>query len=174
MDLRKATNIWPSTNLEVNNETPTLDMGLVSQDYLPVSQNCRTPENEEIFAFQGDTLKTCSHNHSNAFLEGCCDLQSTGPCAPHDREQVKQRLYQSEHVEVKREPMNEVQMEPNSEIPQNLLEALGLDWDNEWYDNVADNTFMENGEMPQAIFASQEHTQETSGEFPIDVLSGVF
>ena len=50
LDLRKATNIWPSTNLEVNNETPTLDMGLVSQDYLPVSQNCRTPENEEISA----------------------------------------------------------------------------------------------------------------------------
>ena len=73
---------------EVNNETPNLDMGQVSQDYLPVHQNCRTPESEEIFAFHGDTLKKCSHNHSNIFLEGCSDMQCTDPCAPHDREQV--------------------------------------------------------------------------------------
>ena len=102
-------------------------------------------------------------------------MQSTDSCAPHDREQVKQRLYQSEHVEFKREPINKVQMEPISEVLQNLLEALGLDWDSEWYDNVAEpNTFIENGEMPKDIFASQEHTPETSEEFPIEVVSGVF
>ena len=66
-------------------------------------------------------------------------------------------------------------METISEVPQNLLEALGLDWDSEWYDYVAEpNTFIENGEMPQDIFASQEHTPETSEEFPIEVVSGVF
>ena len=82
---------------------------------------------------------------------------------------MKQQLYQSENVEVKREPI--------SENPQNLLEALALDWDNEskWYDNVTEtNMFMENGEMPQKIFATQEHNSETSEEFPIEVVSGFF
>ena len=88
LDLRKATNLSPSTNLEVNNETPNLDMGQVSQDYLPVSQNCRTPENEEIFAFHWDTLKNVATTTVTFFLEGCSDMQSTDLCAPHDREQV--------------------------------------------------------------------------------------
>ena len=70
------------------------------------SVNCITPENDEI------RLKF-SHNHSNIFLEGCSDMQPKGPCTPRDPEQVKQQQlqYQSEHVEVKREPINEVQME---------------------------------------------------------------
>ena len=187
LDLTKATNVLPSENFEIKNETPNdLDMGKVSADWVSIRQNCKTPENEEIVAFQGETLNKCSHNHSNFLLEGCSDIQSIAPCESHDREQVKQRLYQreyvevkrepiSENVEVKREPISEDQMEPISEVPQNLLEALGLDWDSEWYDNVAEtDPFMENGEMPQDILASQEHKPETSEEFPIQVVSGVF
>ena len=171
LDLRGTTNLSPSANSEVKIETPShsLGMGQVSPAYLSVSQNCKTPENKGLYAFQGDTLKKGSHNHSMILPEGCSDIQSTAPCETNDHEQVKQQHYQSENVEVKREPI--------SKIPQNLLEALGLDWDNEskWYDNVTEtNMFMENGEMPQEIFDTQELNSETSEEFTIEVVSGFF
>ena len=90
-------------------------------------QLCKTPENVGEFQIQGDTLQTCSHNHINILQEGCSDIQTgLAPCSLDEVEQVEQPLYE----------WNPSQNQDNDEIPQNLLEALGLDYDweteNEW------------------------------------------
>ena len=171
LDVRDTSNQSLSLTLsshEVDNDIQSQGKEQVSSDYVSLSQECKTPENEETFSFQGDTLKKCGHNHSSYLLEGCTDIQPTASWETQDREQVKQRLYTSES--------EETENEQTDQVPQNLLEALGLNWDSEWYENSANetNSFTENGEMPQEIFETQQNNTETSEEFPIEVVSGFF
>ena len=102
-------------------------------------------------------------------MEGCSDIESSLPCSPNEREQAKQLLYDSNDVEDESSQMNG--------IPQNLLEALGLDWDiyNDFESTLPqDNSMIVTTEVPQQIFSQQEDQLETVTEFPIEVISGVF
>ena len=175
LDLREASNRSFSTtfsNNEAENDRSSHVMGQVSPDYLPVSQNCKTPKHQGIFSFEEDTLKKCSHNHSNFLLEGCSDIEPSTSYKPEDREQVKQRLYHGQSAETGREQ--------TSQVPQNLLEALGLNWndESEWFadDKDLNNTYnsTETSQIPPEIFDSQQNSSETFEQLPIDVVSGVF
>lgn len=139
---------------------------LVSSDYV-TDQNCKTPENVEEFQFREDTLKKCRHSHSN-ILESCSDRENSLSCSPDRRGQVKQRLYESGQ---------ELEIENVNEIPQNLLDALGLgyewDIDDRWTDNVNKANFLiENTELPQEILLTQQCEPQTLTELPIEVVSG--
>ena len=130
--------------------------------------NCKTHKNSGISTFQGDTLKMCRHNHTNILMKGCRDIESSLPCSPNEREQAKQQLYDSKDVENESSQLNG--------IPQNLIEALGLDWDiyNDFVCTLPQDTCMiVTTEVPQQIFTQQENLLETVTKFPIEVVSGV-
>lgn len=118
------------------------------------------------YKVKGDTLKKCRHGHTSILLEGCSDIEPSPPCTPDLREHVKQRLYESHS------------QDENGElggIPQNLMDAIGFDYD--WdidsmlvSDVTQANPFVENAEMPQEIFSNEQSELEKSTVYPIEVV----
>lgn len=155
--------------MQTQSASQTLATGQVLPDYLSAGERCKTPENLNEFVFEGDTLKKCSHSHSNVLLEGCSDIETSPSCSLDKREQVKQRLYECDHPEDANEEINE--------IPQNLLNALGFDYDwgmeNEWTGNATQvSPIVENAGIPQEMFSVQQNQFQMSTEFPIEVVNG--
>ena len=139
------------------------------QDHFSARENCKTPENVQEYKIKGDTLKKCRHGHTNIHLEGCSDIEPSPSCTPDLREHVKQRLYES-HVE-----------DENGElggIPQNLMDAVGFDYDWDIDSMLAGgvtqaNPFVETAEMPEEIFSKEQNKLETSTVYQIEVVRGL-
>ena len=157
--------------METENLTsqPLATEQVVSQDYFSANEQlCKTPENIGEFQIQGDTLQTCSHNHINILQEGCSDIQTGhASCSFDELEQVEQPLYE----------WNPSQNQDNDEIPQNLLEALGLDYDweteNEWVCQQTQNSPVAEsaGNSLDPLPYQRQSQVQTPGEFPIEVVS---
>lgn len=61
------------------------------------SKTSSTPDKQINYTVQGETLKKCSHEHSNMF-EGCSELYKPEECrrSPDIFDKVKQRLFEKE------------------------------------------------------------------------------
>ena len=160
--------------LEVTNKTVSQNVGIIqpeAKDHISVTDNCKTPGNVQEYKVQGDTLKKYRHEHSNVLLEGCSDTEPDFACTPDLRDQVKQRLYESQ---------DQVGNQDFDYNPQNMMSAIGFDYD--WdIENIfaSEETnqaypLMQDTEMPQEMFAEQSTEFPTKSEFPIEVVNGVF
>lgn len=129
---------------------------------------CKTPENQqghEEFKLQGETLKRCSHNHNNRFLDGCSDL--------YDKYPVEASITSKKELFERNQPVQ------TYEYPQNQLGLWNIDTSFDFEIVLLDDE-KENVE-PQVSFSTnskpnltQEELNTSTSSFPVEILSGVF
>lgn len=128
-----------------------------SAPHLNESQNCKTPENEQVFELKGDTIEK-RREHSRSHIESS---------PPDVYEKVKQRLFEREQ---------EIENKKLDEIPQNILGLIGLEntWDiGSICDENQTDPPIESQEQSQDLFSVLvEDTLQN--ELPIEVVNCVF